>query len=119
MEITIKNDPLHEELHQAVACIDVLDFTLAKEHLAKAMMINDRAPQVHNLLGVIYHLQGHRDIAMRHYRAAYTFDATYQPAIKNMLICSNNHRVHDVPIYGCDDLTLEERLEMKRGQENV
>jgi len=36
-----------------------------------------------------------------------------------MLICSNNHRVHDVPIYGCDDLTLEERLEMKRGQENV
>lgn len=114
MENMIKSDPLHVLLHQAADCIDHMKFDEAKTYLAQALLLNDRAPQVHNLLGVIYHLQGHRDVAIRHYRAAYVFDSTYQPAIDNLILCSSSHRIHDTPIYGCDDATLEERLDKKR-----
>lgn len=106
----INYDQLHEYLREAERLIKDLHFMAAKEVLIKTLLINDRSPHVHNLLGVIYEYQGNREMAMRHYRAANVFDGTYRPAIENMIRCSDNNchgKKH--PVFGTDELSFEER----------
>ena len=42
------------------------------------------APQPHNLMGVIFEMQGNHTDALKHFRAAWALDPTYLPARKNL-----------------------------------
>jgi hypothetical protein len=37
-----------------------------------------------NLLGILAEIRGEKDIARRHYLAAYVFDGMYKPALRNL-----------------------------------
>lgn len=54
------------------------------EAICDAMVHNPHAPQPHNLLGIVLEKQGDHAGAMKHFRAAYALDPTYQPASHNL-----------------------------------
>lgn len=56
----------------------------AEEDIKSAMGLNPHSPKVHNLYGILEELQWNRDLARKHYRAAYALDPTYQPPIRNL-----------------------------------
>ena len=60
------------------------NYEVAREYIYKAMMIDDSAPQIHNLLGALYELNKNVDLAQKHYSAAYSLSATFRPAINNL-----------------------------------
>lgn len=106
----INYDQLHEYLVAAAELIKDLKYSLAKEMLINAMLVNDRSPQIHNLLGIIHEYQGNKEMAMRHYRAANVFDGTFNPAIENLIRCGDNSRhSQQKPNFGLQDLSFEER----------
>lgn len=49
-----------------------------------AMQNYPDAPQLHNLLGILWEKRGQHTTAMRHFRAAYALDPAYLPARQNM-----------------------------------
>lgn len=52
--------------------------------IREAMSRYPHAAQPHNLLGVLMELKGDHIGAMKHFRAAWSLDATYLPARKNL-----------------------------------
>ena len=56
----------------------------AVEHLRKALSISPERPEAHNLLGAIHESRGDVHEALKYYRAAWNFDATYEPSRRNI-----------------------------------
>lgn len=54
------------------------------QEIRNAMAEYPDAPQPHNLLGIVLEKQGNHPSAMRHFRAAWALDPTYQPAEENL-----------------------------------
>lgn len=54
------------------------------EPICKAMERHPHAPQPHNLLGIILEKLGDHLTAMKHFRAAWALDPTYEPANHNL-----------------------------------
>jgi FixJ family two-component response regulator len=59
-------------------------FDAAINLLKSAVSLEPSRPEGFNLLGAIYEIKGDRLEALKHYRAANSLDATYEPAIKNL-----------------------------------
>ena len=55
-----------------------------QEMLATAMARHPDAPEPHNLLGVVLQQLGEHARAMKHFRAAYALDPSYEPARLNL-----------------------------------
>ena len=72
------------EEKEAIDCLKKYNYELAKEHIYNMMMEEDSFPKGHNLLGIMYELQGDLDLARKHYRASYALDQTYKAADKNL-----------------------------------
>lgn len=83
----IYKDMFAQSIRQAAECLRSKDCDNAYGLIVEAMRIDPNAPHPHNLLGIFYEITGDRDLARRHYRAAYSLDPTYKPA------CSNLERV--------------------------
>lgn len=60
------------------------DYQTCEEMICKAMVQFPHAPQPHNLLGIILEKTGNHALAMKHFRAAWALDPTYQPANYNL-----------------------------------
>lgn len=77
-----------EELEQL--CRSVRQFVAdgALDHcwelVCQAMERHPHAPQPHNLLGILLEKTGDHPTAMKHFRAAWALDPTYQPANHNL-----------------------------------
>lgn len=56
----------------------------AKKNLQKAYLIKDDSPIINNLLGVLEEIQNNILQAQKYYRIALIFDASYNPAKKNI-----------------------------------
>ena len=75
-----------KKIEQAVNALQAKDYAAAQEYLRYAMLedMNNDAPEVHNLYGVLAELTGNLSLAGKHYRAAYALDPTYKPASRNL-----------------------------------
>lgn len=60
-------------------------FASCRQLLCQAMAAFPDAPEPHNLLGIVYELQGMRDPAARQYRAALALGDGYRPAQRNLM----------------------------------
>jgi Flp pilus assembly protein TadD len=56
----------------------------AIQHLKKAISLAPERPEAFNLLGAIHELHGEFPEARNNYCVAWNFDATYEPARKNL-----------------------------------
>ena len=59
-------------------------FEAAIGHVRKAISLDPIRPEAFNLLGILEEVQGNRDEAQKHYRAALALDPSYQPASVNL-----------------------------------
>lgn len=59
-------------------------YPYCEEHLREAMKEYPDAPQPHNLYGIMMEKRGQHALAMKHLRAAWALDPTYQPARWNL-----------------------------------
>ena len=81
---TTRNQDLSE------LCISIRSLVASREYdkcsdlICKAMELYPCAPQPHNLLGVVLEKTGNHALAMKHFRAAWALDPTYDPAGQNL-----------------------------------
>ncbi|KUO73417.1 MAG: hypothetical protein APF77_09485 [Clostridia bacterium BRH_c25] len=89
-------------IEKAVNALRGKDYSTAQEYIGYAMLENNHAPEVHNLLGILAELTEDLSLAGKHYRAANALDPTYKPASKNLeRITSFYYRVGNVnPDFG-------------------
>ena len=80
----IPNDMFSIYIAQAAQSLRNKEFEKAFGLIIETLRLDPDAPQPHNLLGILYELQGDGSRARRHYRAAYSLDPTYKPACKNL-----------------------------------
>ena len=59
-------------------------FDAAAEHLGKATSLDPGRAEAFKLLGVIMEVRGDRVEAQKNYRAAFSLNPSYEPAIKNL-----------------------------------
>lgn len=59
-------------------------YPYCEERLREAMREYPDAPQPHNLYGIMMEKRGQHALAMRHFRAAWALDPSYQPARWNL-----------------------------------
>lgn len=83
----------NEELFKLVATVKLMvsdeKYQECEELILDSLRLYPHAPQPHNLLGMIFELKSQHDIAMKHFRAAYSLDPTYLPAKHNMELYGN------------------------------
>ena len=79
-----KKDEFVAYMDKVVLNLKAKNYKVAREYIYKAMVIDDSAPQIHNLLGILYELNKNIDLAQRHYSAAYALNANFRPAINNL-----------------------------------
>lgn len=71
-------------IREAVKSLKSNEYFLCKKYIGEAMLLNDHAPEVYNLLGIISEIKGDLTLAGKYYRVSYTFEPTYKPAIENL-----------------------------------
>jgi len=75
------------------------NYSQAEENIKQAMLVNPHSPVVQNLYGILEELLREDHLALKHYRAAYAFDPTYEPAIRNLKrITSIDHRFDKIDV---------------------
>jgi len=79
-----KKNEFKTYMDKAILNLKAKNYEVAREYIYKVMVIDDSAPQIHNLLGILYELNKNIDLAQRHYSAAYSLNTTFSPAINNL-----------------------------------
>lgn len=84
----MKNDktptPCDEKLRLAVDAICRHDYENARACLEQAVSLDMENPEVYNLLGILYELNGDRLKAGRFYRVSYYMDQTFSAPAENL-----------------------------------
>ena len=87
-------------LREAKHAINLRRFQDAHELLQKAIVINPRSAEAHNLMGVLYESRGDREASYQAYQAALRVDRRYEPAQQNM------QRYYERSTFGRTNLAL-------------
>ena len=77
-----------EMLHLCCRVRDYLknrEYAKCEEEISYAMYLHPDFPEPHNLLGILSEHKHDHCRAMKHFRAAYALDPTYQPARDNLM----------------------------------
>lgn len=81
--------PCDEKLRLAVEAICKHDYKNARACLEQAVSLDMENPEVYNLLGVLYELNGDRIKAGKFYRVSYYMDQSFSAAAENLdRVCS-------------------------------
>ena len=83
-ELKEKTTPYMTKIKIAINAIKIKDYELALISIKQAGLENQNLPEYHNLLGVIAEHNDDKDLACKHYRAAYALDPSYKPALNNL-----------------------------------
>lgn len=83
-EINNKLISFENNIKNGIKALKLKNYTVALGFIYSAMLENDHAPEVHNLLGILSELKGDLILAGNHYRVAYVFDPTYKPSCRNL-----------------------------------
>lgn len=73
-----------ENIEKAIYLIKSKKYDEALTCIHLAMLQNDISAKPHNLLGIICEINGDLDSALKHYNVAYSLDATFKSAYKNL-----------------------------------
>lgn len=97
-------------IKNAIGSIQEGNIDEAQEEAKLALALKPEAPEPHNILGIIAEYIGDRESALKHYRASWALEASYQPAYKNLDRLTSNYnsktwRQFDL---GIEELTNEE-----------
>jgi hypothetical protein len=84
MKKVVPSSAFSAVIEKAVLALKARDFSSSRQIISGAMAMNMDAPEPHNLLGILYELQGDDSAARQHYRAAYALDPTYKPSCRNL-----------------------------------
>lgn len=89
----MKNDkiltPCDEKLRLAIEAIHAHDDKCARAYLEHAVSLDMENPEVYNLLGILYELNGDRLKAEKFYRVSYYMDQTFAAPAENLdRVCS-------------------------------
>jgi len=103
-----------EIVERAIQYLKAADFQGAKEQLQLAFALDMNAPQVHNLIGIMFELKHEESLAMRHYRASATLDGTYRPALENLYRLGTSDRKRKAIDYGSGYESLTQRVNSNR-----
>lgn len=76
--------PCDEKLRLALEAIGTYDYKSAKNYLMQAVSFDMENPEVYNLLGILYELNGDRLKAGKFYRVAYYMDQTFSAPAENL-----------------------------------
>lgn len=79
-----KLDYFDKNIRKAITNLKSSNCSLAYEYINLAMIGNENAPEIHNLLGILSEIRGDLILAGKHYRAAGALDPTYKPASRNL-----------------------------------
>lgn len=77
-----------------------------REEISYAMYLHPDTPEPHNLMGLLLEGQDDHAGAMKHFRASYALDPTYQPARDNMMDYARFDLHKPIPRYSyadCED----------------
>lgn len=81
--------PCDEKLRLAVEAIHAYDYKCARAYLEQAVSLGMENPEVYNLLGILYELNGDRLKAGKFYRVSYYMDQTFSAPAENLdRVCS-------------------------------
>ena len=71
-------------LELAKRAVNERHFNAAKEHVKKAIAVDNSRPEAMNLMGALYEIGNNITEAQKYYRAALSLDPTYKPAQDNL-----------------------------------
>lgn len=107
------NSEYQNKIDEAIRHMENHQFDKAVTLIHEAMSINDNGVEAQNLLGAYYELTGDRLLALRHYRAAYAMEPSYQYANLNIerLTCDFLDEANRTPFLGHEDLKKTDEID--------
>ena len=84
METDDRNQQLRKLCEDVRKKVKRRDYVSCLQEICQAMGKYPDAPHPHNLLGIVLEKEGDHECAMRHFRAAYALDPSYQPSRVNL-----------------------------------
>lgn len=107
-------------LNRAIEAINNMAFEKARAIIMEAMVIDDSAPEPHNLLGILAEYQSDRVLAAKHYRASSALDPTYMPAQNNLArVTSSNGFVTKPRDLGLMTIKGDEKYDVTFDDQNI
>ena len=81
-----ENEELREFCRNMRCMIEEQDYVKANEEIKRIMSSYPDSPVPHNLLGIILEKEHQHVLAMKHFRAAYALEPSYEPVKRNLNI---------------------------------
>ena len=107
---------LENRLQLALGYMEEGNNERAREHLNKAMEVNSRSPEVHDVWGLLYQREQEFEAAESHYRKALSYDPTFTRGRNNYgLFLFHLNRVEEAYqqfVLGVEDLGYPRRAEL-------
>lgn len=112
MKTNHKENKFKFYMDKAILELKNRNYESARGYIFKAMMIDDSAPEIHNLFGIFYELNRNIDLAHKHYSASYSLNATFRPARNNLQRISDfSYKYSTCNIdYGNNEENIEKQL---------
>lgn len=100
------NEAYDKKIRDAIEMLRTHKYEQAQALIHEAIQLNDNGAQAQNLLGTYYELNGDRLLALRHYRAAYALEPSYEYANLNIerLTYNNFLGTSNLPLFGDEEL---------------
>ncbi len=82
--IYIRSKHYNSKIKDAIHSIHEHEYAKAHDFINDANTLDENAPDCHNLLGILFEVQGNLLQAAKHYRAALALEPSFRPAINNL-----------------------------------
>lgn len=112
------NNQFDINFNNACAKLRNNDLENAYKEIINILSQNPNAAEPHNLLGLLYEMNGDEQKARKHYRVSYVLDPTYKPACNNLERVSTIFLSKQIP-YDFGDTTDEEKQDEKRDSNDL
>ena len=105
------NAAYEDKVKEAIELLRNSKYEEAQFCIHEAILLNDNGVEAQNLIGAYYELIGDRLMALRHYRAAYALEPSYEYANLNIerLTYNNFIGTANKPLLGDEVLTKMEK----------
>lgn len=111
-----KDRVLQNRLQLALGYMGKGDHASARTHLNKAMEVNSRSPEVHDVWGLLYQRESELEAAESHYKKALSYDPKFTRGRNNyglfLLLQNRVEEAHQQFVIGSEDLGYPKRAEL-------
>ena len=85
-----KMEPIQELVARGKQHFEDKEYDQAERYFRQVLKYNNRYADVHNMLGVICHIEGKFDGALQHFKEAVTINPNYTEALLNLAVLHND-----------------------------